>query len=276
MHYIDARGPGPGAPIDRRSMAMHWTVALGIWLASQATDQQTVTPAGEQSQAQRARAVVERAIEAHGGMATLSQARIDRVRLRGTMKLGEREIPFAAETVTELPKGFRNQVTLAPDTPGKQVLVQLLHQGKPSLYLNGTPQTISPAQLDEFRETLLIQQAMRLVSLVRDKDFALDWAGKGMLNERPVEAILVRADGRRPLRMSFDLETGYLVRTSHTVLVEGKPLLQEETYGDFRKLGLYKRPVKMVTTRDGKPLIDAELVDVRYPEKISEAEFLAP
>jgi hypothetical protein len=76
--------------------------------------------------------------------------------------------------------------------------------------------------------------------------------------------------------MGFDLETGYLVRTSHTVMVDGNPRVQEETYGDFRKLGAYKRPVRMVTTRDGKPLVEAELVDVRYPERISEAEFLSP
>lgn len=255
---------------------MHWTIALGICLAGQAAGQELTAPAGEKPSAGRARTIVERAIEAHGGMETLSRARIDRVSLRGTMRVGERDVPFVAETVTELPQGFRNQVTLAPDTPNKLVLVQLLHKGKPSLYLNGTPQTISAAQLDEFRETLLIQQAMRLVSLVRDPGFALEWAGKGMVNERPVEWVVVRAEGRRPVRMSFDMETGYLVRTSHTVVVEGKPLLQEETYGDFRKLGLYKRPVKMITTRDGKALVDAELVDVRYPDKISEAEFLSP
>lgn len=255
---------------------MHWTVAFGIWLAGQATAQELTNPAGEQASAGRARAVVERAIEAHGGMETLSRARIDRVRLRGTMKVGERDVPFVAETVTELPQGFRNHLTLAPDTPSKLVLVQLLHKGKPSLYLNGTQQAISPAQLEEFRETLLIQQAMRLVSLVRENGLTLEWAGKGLVNDRPADWVVVRAEGRRPLRMSFDTETGYLVRTTHTVLVDGKPLLQEETYGDFRKLGLYKRPVKMITTRDGKPLIDAELVDVRYPDKISEAEFLAP
>lgn len=256
------------------------SVAAGFWLALVALEQiplpPSAVPAGEPESRARAVSLLERAIESHGGLETLSRARIDRVRLKGTMRVQERDVPFVAETVMNLPEGFRNHVILMPETPSKLELVHLLHSGKPSLFLNGTAQAIGPAQLDEFRETMLIQQAMRLVSLVREPGFQLEWAGKGMVNERPVEWVQVRAEGRRPLRMGFDLETGYLVRTSHTVMVDGNPRVQEETYGDFRKLGAYKRPVRMVTTRDGKPLVEAELVDVRYPERISEAEFLSP
>lgn len=249
--------------------------------------------AGEADTSKKAREVVERAIQAHGGMETLAQSRMDRVQMRGTMVMAKASpggsgkpvdpvdqspqvIPFEAETLTSLPGGFKNRVTLAPGTPGKVTMVQLQLNGKMALYANGIAQTIAPAQVEEFRETLFIQQAMRLVSLVKDPAFALEWEGEGALNERPVDLVLVRCEGRRPLRMTFDQGTGFLVRTSHIVMVNGSPVIQEETYGDFRKLGAYIRPVKMVTTRGGRPLIDAEIVDVRYPQKISEAEFLTP
>lgn len=255
---------------------MSVVVACSFWIINLASGQNSTPPAGEGDPIAKAKAVLARAIEAHGGMETLARNRMDRVRLKGMMVVQDREVPFEAETVMNLPEGFRNQVTLMAGTQGQTVLVQLMHKGKASLFFNGMAQPMPQSQLDEFRETMLIQQAMRLVSLAGESGFSLEWAGQGLVNDRLVDWLLVRAEGRRPLRMSFDRETGYLVRTSHTVLVGGKPVLQEETYGDFRKLGAYKRPIKMITTRDGKLLVEAQLVDVRYPDRISEAEFLSP
>lgn len=268
-------------------MLIAWAL-LGSWLEM---SQPPFPKAGENESPKKAREVVEKAIQAHGGLETLMQARLDRVQMRGTMMMAKpssaggakpegeaslQAIPFEAETVTNLPDGFKNRVILSPGSPGQMTMVQLQLKGKMALYANGIAQSISPAQIEEFRETLFIQQAMRLVSLVKDPSFVLEWEGSGSLNERPVDWVLVKCDRRRPLRMTFDQGTGYLVRTSHLVLVGGTPVIQEETYGDFRKLGAYTRPVKMVTTRGGRPLIDAEIVDVRYPQKISEAEFLTP
>ncbi len=222
------------------------------------------------------RELLGKAIEAHGGEAALSRNRVDRVKLKGILQVQGREMPFEAETLVRLPDGFRNQITLTPPMSTPMILIQLMHEGKASLYVNGAPQASTEAQLQELRETLLINQAMRLVPLVREKNFRLEWLGEGQVNGRPVDGIGVSAPGRRSVRLWFDRQTAYLVRTAHPVLVDGEMVVQEETYGDFRLLGAYRRPVRMVTTRAGKKLMDAELVDVRYPEKISEAEFLAP
>ena len=57
---------------------------------------------------------------------------------------------------------------------------------------------------------------------------------------------------------------------------DGKEVRQEVYYGDFRDLGGYKRPVKVLALRDGKKVMDAELTDVKYFDKFDEAEFTKP
>src|SRR5262245_24440883 len=73
-----------------------------------------------------AKAIVERAIKAHGGEERLSRHRADKVRLKGTLVLGAREVPFTGETTVQLPAQFKNvmQLTLN-DKP--TMLVQILN-----------------------------------------------------------------------------------------------------------------------------------------------------
>ena len=53
------------------------------------------------------RAVIERAIQAHGGMERLSRVRADKVTLKGTLVVSGRSVPFVAETTVQLPAQFK-------------------------------------------------------------------------------------------------------------------------------------------------------------------------
>ena len=97
-----------------------------------------------------------------------------------------------------------------------------------------------------------------------------------MVNGRQARIIRVAPKGKREIKLWFDDETGLLVKTDHPVGLETKPMLQEEYYGDFREMGAFRRPAKMVTHRAGKKIMEAELVEVRYLDSIPESEFLAP
>ena len=50
-------------------------------------------------------------------------------------------------------------------------------------------------------------------------------------------------------------------------------MVQEDYFSDFRDLGGFKRPVKIQSFRNGKKILDAELVEVRYFEKLPSEDF---
>lgn len=228
-----------------------------------------------QAQDAAALEIINKAVAAHGGLEALTKTRADKVKLKGTIHMQGKPLPFLAETTVMLPGRLRNQVRI---NPGAQevVLTQLLHGEKMGMFINGMPQKLTENLATELRETLVMNQVMRLVPLIRDPDLRPTFSGAGVVNGRPARIVRVAPPGRREIKLWFDQETGFLVKTEHPVGLADKPVWQEEYYGDFREMGMFKRPAKMTTVRAGQKIMEAELVEVRYLEVIPENEFLAP
>lgn len=221
-----------------------------------------------------ARAIVERAIVVHGGKEQLARSRSDWVKLRGNLLLGGKEIAFTGETWVQVPGQFKNVLELT--TPrGSTRLVQLVNKDRVTITIDGRPHTTSPAALGEMRETLHMNNAIRLLPLITAPEtYRLDYTGESTVQERVLLGIKVTTPGRRDLRLYFDKESGMLVRTEQMLDDgNGKETRQETVYLDFRQLGGYKRPVRMAAYRDGKKVMEAELLEVKYFEKLADTIF---
>lgn len=251
--------------------------ALPAWM----TGLLLLLAAGTASAQETPRAILERAIKAHGGEERLSRVRADKVRLQGKLvmpgKDGPVAVPFTAETTVQLPSQFKNVVELNVSADRKFTLVQILNGDKGYVTLDGQPQKLEPAALAEMRETMYVDRAVRLVPLLTDNGHELGALGEVKVNERPALGIKVSAKGRKDLRLFFDKETALLVKTEH-ILEDGmgKEVRQEGYYSDFKDLGGYRRPTKVAAFRDGKKVMEAELLDVKYFDKIDDAEFSKP
>lgn len=225
---------------------------------------------------QEPRAILERAVEAHGGMERLSRARADWIKIKGTLYVADKEVPFVGETTVQLPDRFKNVMQLTPPG-GSYQLVQILNGDRAHVAVGGQPQKVSPTAAAEMRETLHLDRAIRLVPLLRDPTFELAGTGESEVNGRKAVGLRVRARGKKELRLYFDRETSLLVKTEHTLEDgNGKEVRQEGYYSDFREVGGYKRPLKMSAFRNGKKVMDAELLDVKYFERIDDSEFAIP
>jgi hypothetical protein len=226
------------------------------------------------------RAIIEKAIEAHGGKERLSQIRADRVKVKGVLYDNKRGTPFTAETLVQLPAQFKNVVEMTTDR--KYTIVQVLNGDKAYVTINGKPEPVEEAALTDMRETLQLDRAVRLVPLLTDKTFDLASVDEIKVNDRPAVGVKVTVKGRKEMRLYFDKETGLLAKTEHMVLVKDnkdgkfKEIRQEEYYGDFKDLGGFKRPVKMQVVREGVKLMEMELIEAKYPDKIDESEFGKP
>jgi hypothetical protein len=221
------------------------------------------------------REIVQRAIKAHGGEDKLGRITCDKVKVQGVLHIGNDDVPFTAETFVQLPGQFKNTVNLTVND-SKIVLVQILNGEKAFVTKDGQPQKITDAMDREMRETIHLERAVRLVPLLTDKGFELTALDETKVNDQPVNAVKVAMKGHKDLRLYFDKQTNLLVKTEHMHddPKEGKEVKQEEYYGTFKDLGGgFTRPTRVTAYRDGKKIMDAQLLEVKYLEKIPEAEF---
>jgi hypothetical protein len=87
----------------------------------------------------------------------------------------------------------------------------------------------------------------------------------------------VQVKGRKEMRLYFDKETGLLTKTEHLLADEkGKEIRQEEYYSDFKEFEGFRRPAKMLALRNGAKVMEAQLIDVKYADKIDDSEFDKP
>src|SRR5262245_43047926 len=150
------------------------------------------------------RAIIERAIEAHGGQERLEKLKTDRVSLKGTMLVNDNKAEFTAETTVNMPSQFRNVVELKFDTSTRKV-VQILNGDKAIVTVDGRPVDNIPASsVAEMREILRLERATRLTALLSDKSFELAALGEGKVKERPVVGVKVGSKNYADLKMYFD------------------------------------------------------------------------
>jgi hypothetical protein len=249
----------------RKLLIPAWAVALVLGGEGRAPAQEA------------ARAVVERAIKAHGGLERLSRVRADRVRLKGTLLLGTTKASFVSEVTVQLPAQFRMDMQLTTGDGKKHTLVQIQNGDKVLITLDGQPQKVEPAAQAEMRAKMELDRAVRLVPLLTDRALTLTPLGESRGGDRTVVGVKVTAKGRAELRLYFDKDTALLVKTEHLLTDgAGREVREEGFFSDFRDLGGYKRPVKVAAYREGKKVMEAELLDVQYLDKVDDAVFSKP
>ena len=233
----------------------------------------TALPAAAQDSPQ---ALVERAIQAHGGRERLAQVRADRVKLKGKLVVGSAEVPFVGETAVQPPGQYKSVVLLNPE--GKpHTVVHLVNGPRAGVFLDGEAQALQPAVAAQLRHTLALDQAMRLVPLLTEPTFALAPADPIKINGRPADGVKVTVRGQQELKLYFDRQTALLVKTEHSLPAPGGKVVKHEGYyGAFRDLGGYMRPTRVVAYRDGKKVMEAQLLEARALERIDPAEFDRP
>jgi hypothetical protein len=223
-----------------------------------------------------ARALIERAIRAHGGAEALGRIHADKVKFKGTLVLKGHTTPFLAETTMQLPSKYKH--VIETDSGGdKHTLLYIINGDKIYITLDGRPIQADPAQVAEIRNGLELERAKRLVPLLEDKSYQLAVAEEIKVNDRPAVGVRITGRGRKEMRLYFDKEYGLLVRAENRIDdSKGKEVRQHFFFGDFKEIGGYKRPTKVRAYRDSKQIMEAELLDAKILDKVDETEFAKP
>jgi hypothetical protein len=228
------------------------------------------------ARADDARTIVEKAIQAHGGAERLSRVQADRSKVRGSLYINSKAVPFSGEILVQLPTRFKSVFKIDLENRS-MTLVQILNGADAWVSIDSQPKKADPVPHAEMRENLALARAMRLVPLLTDSSYELTSLGESKVGDRPVLGVRVAVKGRRDLRLYFDKEAGLVVKSEQTLDDgNGKEITQENYYSDYRDLGGFKRPIRIAAFRKGAKVMEAELLEVKYAERFEDAEFAKP
>lgn len=224
-----------------------------------------------------ARALIERAIKAHGGAEALGRIRADKVKFKGTLVLQGHNTPFLAETTVQLPSKYKNVIEVNSGGD-KHTIVHIVNGNDIYITLDGRALKPEPAQLAEIRSGMELERAKRLLPLLEDKSYQLAVVEDVEVSDRPAAGVRITGRGRKEMRLYFDKEYGLLVRAENR-LDGGKgkeEIRQHFFFGDYKDIGGCKRPTKLRAYRDSKQIMEAELLDAKTLDKVDETEFAKP
>jgi hypothetical protein len=221
------------------------------------------------------RAIIERAVQAHGGAAALDKYPAGRVRSKGTIRIQSAEIPFTSQLVYQMPNRIRSTVEVMA-AGGRRDVTSVQNGDKAAMFVGGLAQHVPPAQAEEMKVALYVQNVTRLTPLLKDGRFKLAAAGEKAIDGRPTAGVRVSSDGQKDVRLYFDRGTGLLAAVERPGFdAQGKPTDQLEVYSDYRGTGGLKHPGKTVILQSGKPYVESETVEFQPLEKVDPKEFTA-
>lgn len=225
------------------------------------------------------KAILTKAIAAHGGAENLVKQNISRVRSSGTVSVQGMELPFTAETLEQLPDKIKTTLTVT--VQGQQLVqVQVLNGDKAWLQVFGQTTEVPGNFLKEMKETVHASQCQTLVPLLREADYKLVPLPEMKVKNRAAVGFKVSAAGRRDVSLYFDKETGLLVKVERKAMnpqqAEGKEIFRETFLSDYKDVDGVKTATKAILLNDGQPYVNSIITETHFPNKLDPKVFDRP
>ncbi len=225
-------------------------------------------PVGEEA----ARAVLERAIRAHGGAEVL--VKYPAMVLKGKGKLTALAEPSDCQFEVRFQAPDRDRVDM--DIGGVRV-TQVLN-GKAGWWkeANDATRPMNPQELAEAREELHLNNVLLLLPL-REQHYKLIPLPEDKVAGRPVAGVRVQQKGYGDINLYFDKDSGLLVGVRRQAIDGmGAKHTIETTYSDYRPVLGRQVAHKLTIRRDGKRYLDADISEVQLAAKLNEDDFGKP
>ena len=221
------------------------------------------------------RDIIAKAIKAHGGEAVLAKQKAAQLKTKGKINLpGVGEAEFSQETAFMLPDKFKDQMELK--VAGQTVNVLTIVNGdKVALEVNGNAVNEVDKVKDAIKDVGHVMEVARMVGL-KDKGYELSIIGDDKVEGKRVVGVRVSKKGEKDVSLYFDKETALLAKLEFrtTDQATGNEVTEERMPSEYAKnKDGVPVPKKIVVKRDGKAFLEAEVLDMKYFEKLDDSEF---
>jgi outer membrane lipoprotein-sorting protein len=236
-----------------------------------------LTPAGRADEAADARAVVDKAIKAHGGADNLNKHKAAVFKIKGKFYgLGE-GIDFTGDISYQEPDKIKSIIQV--NVMGTDFKVTNIVNGDKGWV--DDPQgkrDMTKEELTEAQEALN-HNAIAQLGVLTSKEYALSLLGEVKVGDSDAIGVLVQRKDRRDVSLFFDKKT-YLLLKSETRVKDlmggGGELTQETLYSDYKKIDEMQAAHKSTIKRDGKLFVESEMSDFKAEDKLDDSVFAKP
>jgi outer membrane lipoprotein-sorting protein len=230
--------------------------------------------AGEDDKASRA--IVEKAIKAHGGRENLEKAKTSQVKFSGTLDFMA-GVKFDSEIFTQDSDKFKNIVEI--NINNMDLRITQVFNGK-DFWMKVGDMAIDfkdAKDLAELKENLYQERLTSLVALTK-KGVTLSPLGEVKVNEEDAVGVRASSKGHRDMNLYFSKKTGMLLKTEARVfdLQTKQEVTQEKLYYDYKETGGVMMPRRITIYQDGKRHISLDISSVTYTERHDDSVFAKP
>jgi hypothetical protein len=274
-HHPDAGRPvagraGVANPFTRFAMThvRHLVLALGVVVG--------VSVPVRADDAADARAIVEKAIKAQGGLEKLSKFKAHSIKFKGDFHGMGQAIPMTGEITTQ----GNDKVKLDAEVEAggmKFRVINVLAGDKGWNKVGDMLMDLDKDQIAEAREQAYAGWLATLVPLL-DKGIKLSTIGESEIENKPAMGVKVKSEGHRDVDLYFDKASGLLVKFEHRVKDEGsgQEVTEENFSSNYKDVEGTKQPMKFLAKRDGKLFLEGEITEYLLLEKVDENTFAKP
>jgi outer membrane lipoprotein-sorting protein len=223
------------------------------------------------------KAVLNKAIEAHGGAKNLTKYKGTISKFKGTIEIAGKSRDITGETTMLKPDKFKHAMTL--DIDGMQIPIAVVYNGKKMWRSvnDKTDEIKDEKTLSETREALLAEGGASFVDYLK-APYELGALGEVKIKDKAAIGIRVSKKGQRDVSYFFDKKTHLLVKTEMRVHDEesGQEVNQEKYIIGYRDTDGLKTGARVIIHKDGTAFMDIEITESKVYEKLEESNFAMP
>jgi hypothetical protein len=222
-----------------------------------------------------AKAVIEKAVKAHGGQENLNRYRAVEMKCQGTIFDQGMEIGFTGRIAGQLPDKFREELNL--EFNGRNIAAIRVFDGKRGWDSNnGQTEELTGAKLNGLKDEAYENYIEVFLPLLSDKRFKVALIGDDKVEDKPAVGVKVSAKGHKDVKLYFDKESGMLVKSVHTMDRDMREQTTEAFFYDYKPVHGAMVAMKQITNRDGKKFIELKVNDCNVREKLDDSTFAKP
>lgn len=197
---------------------------------------------------------------------------------RGTLIGGGFSMTYSGTWTYQAPDKYRSDVH--GDVAGMKVHFTMVVNGKRAWEDDfGQTTELTGEKLEQILDQVHEFRVLSLAPLLHDSSLKLATAGEKEIKGETAVRIKVTSEKKPPINLYFHKQTGLLVASEMPVkneLDDWKEALEENFFENYKDVGGRKFFAKMLVVRNGKTIIEANLSDHKFLEKIDSKTFEKP
>lgn len=230
----------------------------------------------QDAQDKKAVAVVQKAIEAHGGAETLNKYKAATMKIEGQAAIMGLNVDITGDVSYAMPDKFKMVMNI--DLMGQKLVIENIANGTAvKSTMNGMALPLPDAAKDELANNAIEQEIAMLTPLLNAEQFTLKSAADA--DVEGTKAAVVVVSGKRlkdrEVKLFFDKEKGQLIKTQRTGLGQDSTseVEEESFFSEFKKVDGILSPMKIQVKHDGEKFLTFTIKDLKHYETLDAKTF---